>query len=549
MADEGTDPTPGEFVDKPTARRVDLQTKLANLKDSLEKKKEKFYALSEEIFDVNQDYLCKSDDLRKLRQKYRRNHDEYINSMTEMALAQAELRYRKEKLHGTSHMASDFTMASNTDAERYRSELKYALQKYQEARRTAKRLQNEFSKLSDGSRVQSLNFLAFCRYSQSTQLNEMNKLSLSEELPTKKEVSICKKEFEKCAKKSTRDLANFYKTKIHEFQREERSVMAKCITAMKINLARLNGADPQEAALLASSVDHHLQMNTFENRVAQKLVMEAQALLRADSDDREGSDEEWGAGRGRAVPSNKSGARAPFPHVLLDEGQGQGPGAPPAKIGSPGQPLSRGGKRSSGPVPVGAARQPHPPSTPLPSYAQPTRATTPAGTSSAEGRANKPRTAGSSSASKPVPAHFRAQLSDLYHSKKKAASALNELHAGRTRAVFDARQFRTAPGPESPLVHSCLLDSELTDSKTGANLVMSDATGGYVDQGQALGELMTQLCAAEGKFRQLNAIKEGLDLQLVKQAQFLALIARDLQADMGEFCWSLGSSLSWLFTV
>ena len=31
----------------------------------------------------------------------------------------------------------------------------------------------------------------------------------------------------------------------------------------------------------------------------------------------------------------------------------------------------------------------------------------------------------------------------------------------------------------------------------------------YVDQGQALGELIGQVCAAEGKFRQLNAIKEG----------------------------------------
>ena len=37
----------------------------------------------------------------------------------------------------------------------------------------------------------------------------------------------------------------------------------------------------------------------------------------------------------------------------------------------------------------------------------------------------------------------------------------------------------------------------------------SQENGVYVDQGQALGELIGQVCAAEGKFRQLNAIKEG----------------------------------------
>ncbi len=46
--------------------------------------------------------------------------------------------------------------------------------------------------------------------------------------------------------------------------------------------------------------------------------------------------------------------------------------------------------------------------------------------------------------------------------------------------------------------------------------------------------MIAKLCAAEGKFRQLNAIKEGLDVQLVKQAHFLLLVARDLQSDIGK---------------
>lgn len=241
---------------------MDYQTKLEILKQTLEKKKHRFYTLSEEVFDVNQEYLSKNDELRILRGMCSRNQESYINSMTEIALTAADLRYRKEQVYDSSHVVADLTLESNSDVERYRSELKHALQKYQEARRTAKRLQNDFSKLSDGSRVQSLNFVAFCRYSQSTQINEMNKLSVSEELPSKKEISVCKKEFDKCAAKSRRDLANFYKLKIHEFQREERHVMGKCMTAMERNLARLNGTEVLDTVKLSSAVDHHMQVLT-----------------------------------------------------------------------------------------------------------------------------------------------------------------------------------------------------------------------------------------------------------------------------------------------
>jgi hypothetical protein len=527
MADEDPRETYDGEGEVPRARKVDLATKLQLLHDSLAKKKLRFYTLSEEIFDVNQEYLSKSDDLRGLREKYQRNHEAYINSMTEMALTQAELRYRKEHVQDTSHVVSNLAFESNTDVERYRSELKYALTKYQEARRTAKRLQNDFSKLSDGSRIQSLNFLAFCRYSQSTQMNEINKLSVSEELPSKKELTTCKKEFDKCVNKSRRDLASFYKAKIHEFQREERDVVNRCILAMKMNLARMN-ADGQDAAAFSSNVDHHLQVNSFENRVAQKLVMEANALLRTGSEEREGSEDEAGGGKGRLTASRGARVASQFSHVLLEDGRPENGTGASAKLTS-GQPLSRGSKRNPS---TPAAKRPHAPASPLPSYAQPTRAQTPVATSSAAGeKGHKPRT--SSSASKAVPTQYRAQLAELYQSKKKAASAVQELHSARTRSVFDSRLFRAAPNPDSPLVHNCLLDSELTDTKTNANLVHSEVTGTYVDQGQALGDLMTQLCAAEGKFRQLNAIKEGLDLQLVKQAHFLTLVARDLQADIG----------------
>jgi hypothetical protein len=515
---------------RPIPRKVDFRTKMEQLNDSLNKKKLRFYMLSEEVFDVNQEVLSKNDELKEFKNKYNKNSESFVDSMTEMALKEADLRYRQENVQESAVLVTNLATESNIDVDRYRAELKYALHKYQESRRMAKKLQNDFSKLSDTSRIQSLNFLAFCRYSHSAQMNEINKLSVSEELPSKKEITTCKREFEKCAAKSRKDLAHFYKAKIHEFQRDEKLQIVKCRRAMERNQAMLDGimgfdgAAYPDGTALSNSVDHHLQVNSFESRVAQKLVADAQALLRGNSGGRRGSfneqddpPEKAGKGQYGAETASTKGA-ALFPQLMLDSDV-PGSAGETFKSTTP----SRSAKlvANAGSTKYNAPAQ-------LPSYAQPRRAETPGSTPI------KPTPPPSGTPSqKAVPPQVRAQLSELYHSKKKAAIALNDLHAPRTKAVFDPRPFCAVPGPESPLLQDCLLDSEITDKTTSANLVRAE-TGEFVDQGQALGNLMAQLCAAEGKFRQLNAIKEGLDIQLVKQAHFMMLIGRDLQVDIGK---------------
>jgi hypothetical protein len=455
----------------PVPRKVDFRTKMEQLNESLNKKKLRFYTLSEEVFDVNQEVLSKSDELKELKNKYSKNSESFVESLAEMALKEADLRYRQESVQESAVLVTNLATESNIDVERYRAELKYALHKYQESRRMAKKLQNDFSKLSDSSRIQSLNFLAFCRYSHSAQMNEINKLSVSEELPSKKETTTCKREFEKCAAKSRKDLAHFYKCKIHEFQRDEKLQIVQCRRAMERNQAMLDGimgynsAAYADGTALSNSVDHHLQVNSFENRVAQKLVAEAQLLLNGNNGGRRGSFDEQDIGLEKAGKAQYGAETASsknvalFPQLMLDSDV---PGS--AGDSFKNSTSSRSGKRAAN---AGSAKYNAP--GPVPSYAQPRRAETPGATPI---KPTPPPTGTPSH--KAVPPQVRAQLSELYHSKKKAAVALHDLHAPRTKAVFDPRPFRAVPGPESPLLQGCLLDSEITDNSTSVNLVRAE---------------------------------------------------------------------------
>lgn len=281
----------GNYHDREEERpkvKVDGATKLAQLQEQLAKRKQRFYTLSEEVFDINQECMSQNDELKEVKEKCAKNNQIYVDAMTELALKDADLQYRKLHSNEKSSAVSSIEFESNQDVERYRSELKHALQKYQESRRNAKKLQAEFSRLSDSSRVESLNFLAFCKYSQSVQMNEINKLSVSNELPSKKEISVCTTEFTKCAERSRAELANFYKLKIHEFQREERIQLGKTKSAMEANIRNRDGTMGGGGATadlndrMITSIDHHLNVNSLENRTAQKLIAEAQAQLNAD---------------------------------------------------------------------------------------------------------------------------------------------------------------------------------------------------------------------------------------------------------------------------
>lgn len=86
---------------------------------------------------------------------------------------------------------------------------------------------------------------------------------------------------------------------------------------------------------------------------------------------------------------------------------------------------------------------------------------------------------------------FRTQLSQQYRQRKRAANTSNNATiqyslgpAPKLKSVFDATPFRTLATPESNLLQNTLLDTELTDTVTSTNLVLSES-GKYIDQGWA----------------------------------------------------------------
>ena len=55
------------------AKKVDYSTKMKQIMEKLEQKKLRLFQLSEDVFDVNQEYMSMNDELRILKGKYSKN--------------------------------------------------------------------------------------------------------------------------------------------------------------------------------------------------------------------------------------------------------------------------------------------------------------------------------------------------------------------------------------------------------------------------------------------------------------------------------------------
>lgn len=448
--------------------KVDYTTKMAQLQEKLASKKQRFYTLSEEIFDINQECMSKTDDLKVLKEIYVKHNRMYVKALTELSIKEADLQYKREHASQKTSIVTDFALESNKDVERLRSELKYSLQRYQDSRRHAKKLQMEFSKLSDSSRVESLNFLAFVKYSQSIQLNEINKLTVSEELPSKKEVNLCTTEFTKVAAHSRSELAAYYKSKIHEFQREERVQMGKCKTTFENSHRNKDGNLNYTEAVentLSTSIEHHVHVNSLENRYAQRLLADAEhqqklafqqqdsnntsiASLHAYSNTNSNHQSESAAPVAAAIATAahnleqmllNNSARIPTlsstPHIHPTPSK-----SAKKNLFSASAPLTTSAP-TAGTATVNANHGYLNPTQNTSNSAVPKYSTVKESEKAALSAPSAHRTAVNSSRK----AHFRAQLSALYRSKKKAASALQEMHTAKQKGehyvVFSAQLF------------------------------------------------------------------------------------------------------------
>ena len=95
--------------------------------------------------------------------KHSKHYKQSVQALAELALKEADLQYKKN----TPPLQSSVVREASLWRERLHAELKAALQKFRYSRCGVERLQEKFGRFTDSSLVESLNFLAFCKYSQS----------------------------------------------------------------------------------------------------------------------------------------------------------------------------------------------------------------------------------------------------------------------------------------------------------------------------------------------------------------------------------------------
>lgn len=424
-------------------------SKVAYLDESVERKRNTFIELSEKLFRMNQEFVTKHEEFQNLETQIAESMEIYVDTMTKVALKEAEVDRKRETSEIKAMSNDEMLMKKSDEVDVEREKLKNSLELYRQCRKNVKLFESDVNKEADDARIDSLNYLAFTRYSQSVLQNEMKKIANKKTLPSRKEILEAKTYFTKEVNKSTLDLAVFYRSKILDFRRQERILVGRSRELMEQSGSR--SAALYEEFNNLSTLDG--RNNSMEKRFLQRLV---------------------------STTGN-----------LGIDLSGQSEDAVDAFLAP---------KEFSENVKISSS---------LDDYLA---------TSSMKPRGkNSPRNA-----------VFEGSLENKTDSKKGANTELMSKKSMidqeikklvEKRRVFDPRRYDVVTNPEAFHPHT------LIDNKP--------ATTVLAERGHELARIAVQLCNAEGKLKQLTAIKEGLDMQILNQAHLLLSFASDLQADFG----------------
>jgi len=207
--------TNSKKAETPSAQEVRIQT----LKETLRERRMEFEILSQEYFEVHQDYLTNSSTLKELKLSASKVSKDYVNVVAETALLEADYEYKKELLSTKSDVASNVCNEKYSALQKLRQDLESVLQTYSDTRKNLKKYQSEISSVTDNARIDSLNMVAICRYSQSIISNEV--LKMPHHPLTSKAVSDAKHLYTKHCKRSQAELSKVYLNCLSRYRREE----------------------------------------------------------------------------------------------------------------------------------------------------------------------------------------------------------------------------------------------------------------------------------------------------------------------------------------
>lgn len=553
---------------------------LSELRHQLTYRKATFQRLSDELFGERQEYASKLEHLRALEKEVDNYISKYLDSMTQISLSEAELLYRGEDSHKLSEVTADLSVESFEDVESYRADLLEHLRTYQDSRKRLKELQSDYNRRTDSAHIESLNFVEFCKYAHSIQSNQLSRLigtkteTSLQVLPSKQEMRRSKAVFEKRRQQSAEHFSAFYRTTIEGFQRKERILIGKCRADMEeanaltgLFMSRMRSAARDTATgettsttmqspnsrlsdrMPMSPLDPRLNANSLENKVANSII----ASMISSSSSSTRMESKHGGSRQQQSLANSSilpRIRAATEVRNADSPEGR-------SIGT----IRSIGRRTESTVTVGFSAEVY--------RGEPVEQGGPAG--GVIGLGNRVMLSLEPGQSRATIAMRAADLAlgiDQYNRRMANAKATTardgksqdrdnrkdrdqpteqqpvpsltltlqqqqQESSAAGRALFDAQRYLDCLDLEG-LPQGALIEDRSSGSSPESTSRTTRSSGQSRSPAAVLSNVATQLCHAEGKFRQLNAIKEGLDIHLVKQAHCLLLLAKDLHYELGK---------------
>ena len=552
---------------------------LSELRHQLTYRKATFQRLSDELFGERQEYASKLEHLRALEKEVDNYISKYLDSMTQISLSEAELLYRGEDSQKLSEVTADLSVESFEDVESYRADLLEHLRTYQDSRKRLKELQSDCNRRTDSAHIESLNFVEFCKYAHSIQSNQLSRLigtkteTSLQVLPSKQEMRRSKAVFEKRRQQSAEHFSAFYRTTIEGFQRKERILIGKCRADMEeanaltgLFMSRMRSAARDTATgettsttmqspnsrlsdrMPMSPLDPRLNANSLENKVANSII----ASMISSSSSSTRTESKHGGSRQQQQQSQANSSMLPRIRAATEVRKADSPEG--RSIGT----IRSIGRKTESTVSVGFSAEVY----------RGEQQTGPTG--GVIGLGNRVMVSLEPGQSRATIAMRAADLAlgiDKYNRSMANAKAI--AHDGKSqdrdsrkdrdqsteqqpvpsltltlqqqqqessaagRALFDAQRYLDCLDLEG-LPQGALIEDRSSGSSPESTSRTTRSSAQSRSPAAMLSNVATQLCHAEGKFRQLNAIKEGLDIHLVKQANCLLLLAKDLHYELGE---------------
>lgn len=275
------------------AAAVQVSESLKGLTQEFFAARERCAADSFLLLQANQRFLKKLGDLKKVKDEVEIERNNFVDKATVYALRDAELRYQKACFLETEQEWADMIRTRHEEIKLLRSTLQEQLAHYCEERRKTSVLQGQVTQRTEEDRINALNSVAFCTYSQNIVEQEIKKLCATAVLPTQRNLQKTQQLLQQALQNVRKDTQQFHEEKIREFKRQERILFGRGRDASDLQPQQQQGrvlrsaeggssssanGDNTNASNNPNSTNVDLMIDSLENRIALRLLSQTVAF-------------------------------------------------------------------------------------------------------------------------------------------------------------------------------------------------------------------------------------------------------------------------------